>query len=141
MGDTYRILVGGQDTGGAFATIDMLIPPGGGPGPHAHAAIEESFYVIEVKSEFGTFVATPGSFATIPKGGVVHSFHNKTPNVAHLLCTVVPSGLEKLFEAIGQPVAAGHFLPPPAMDEAFIHKAQAAAATLGQQVFPPNYLD
>ena len=145
VGDTYRILVGGQDTAGAFATIDMLIPPGGGPGPHAHAAIEESFYVlegeIEVKSEFGTFVATQGSFITIPKGGVVHAFKNKTAHTAHLLCTVVPAGLETLFEAIGQPVAAGHFLPLPAIDEAFIHKAQAAAAKLGQQIFPPTYLD
>lgn len=145
VGDTYRILASGQDTGGAFATIDMLIPPGGGPGPHAHAAIEESFYVIEgeieVKSEYGTFVATQGAFITIPKGGVVHSFRNRTAHTAHLLCTVVPAGLETLFEAIGQPVAAGQFLPHPVLDEAFIRKAQAAAAKLGQQVFPPHYLD
>ncbi|MBO2012153.1 cupin domain-containing protein [Hymenobacter negativus] len=145
VGDTYRVLISGKETAGAFATIDMLIPPGGGPGPHAHATIEESFYVvdgeIEFKSEFGTVVATQGSFITIPKGGVVHSFKNKTPHTAHLLCTVVPAGLETLFEAIGQPVAAGHFLPPPPMDEAFIRKAQAAAEKLGQQVFPPHYLD
>ena len=40
VGDTYRILISGKDTGGASATIDMLIPPGGGPGPHAHADFE-----------------------------------------------------------------------------------------------------
>jgi len=33
VGDTYRILVTGKQTGNAFATIDMLVPPGGGPGP------------------------------------------------------------------------------------------------------------
>src|SRR5450631_2824302 len=59
VGDTYRILVTGKQTGGAFATIDMLIPPAGGPGPHAHAEFQESFYVIageiEVKSEAGTY--------------------------------------------------------------------------------------
>ncbi|UOQ69590.1 cupin domain-containing protein [Hymenobacter volaticus] len=144
IGDTYRILVSGEDTAGTFATIDMLIPPGGGPGPHAHAAFEETFYVIdgeiEVKSEFGDFVAGKGSFIRIPKGGVVHCFKNKTQQIAHLLCTVVPAGLDTLFEEIGQPVAAGHFLPPPPLDAASIRNLQAVAEKHGQQVFPPNYL-
>ncbi|GAB3770893.1 hypothetical protein GCM10028818_09050 [Spirosoma horti] len=144
VGDTYRILISGEDTGGAFATIDMLIPPGGGPGPHAHAAFNESFYVIEgeieVKSEFGKYTATKGSFITIPEGGVVHGFKNTSGQVAHLLCTVVPAGLETFFEEIGQPVAAGQFLPVPHFDEATIKQLQAIAAKYGQQVFPPDYL-
>lgn len=144
VGDTYRVLISGADTKGAFATIDMLIPPGGGPGPHAHADFEESFYVIEgeieVKSEFGQYVATKGSFITIPKGGVVHGFTNKTGQTAHLLCTVVPAGLETFFEEIGQPVANGQFLPLPHFDEAAVKKLQATAEKYGQQVFPPNYL-
>ncbi|GAB3694754.1 hypothetical protein GCM10027592_16040 [Spirosoma flavus] len=143
-GSTYRILVGGKDTAGAFATIDMLVPPGSGPGPHAHADFEESFYVIEgeieVKSEFGNYVATKGTFITIPKGGVVHGFKNKAEQTAHLLCTVVPAGLETLFEEIGQPVAPGHFLPPPVLDAATIQKLQTIAEKHGQQVFPPDYL-
>lgn len=144
IGDTYRILVGGKDTAGAFATIDMLIPPGGGPGPHAHADFEESFYVIdgeiEVRSEFGHYVAAKGSFITIPKGGVVHGFTNKTAQPAHLLCTVVPAGLETFFEEIGQPVAAGQFLPLPHFDAATIKQLQTIAEKHGQQVFPPDYL-
>ncbi|QMW05141.1 cupin domain-containing protein [Spirosoma foliorum] len=143
-GSTYRILVSGKDTEGAFATIDMLIPPGGGPGPHAHANFEESFYVvegeIEVRSEFGKYTATKGSLITIPKGGVVHGFKNKTEQTAHLLCTVVPAGLESLFEEIGQPVAPGQFLPPPLLDAATIKHLQAIAEKHGQQVFPPDYL-
>jgi quercetin dioxygenase-like cupin family protein len=145
VGGTYRILISGQDTGGAFATIDMLIPPGGGPGPHAHADFAESFYVIEgeveVKSEFGTYVASKGAFINIPKGGVVHCFKNKTEQTAQLLCTVVPAGLEAFFEEIGQPVGFGQFLPPPPMDEATVKKLQAIAEKYGQKVFPPNYLD
>ncbi len=144
VGDTYRVMISGADTGGAFATIDMLIPPGGGPGPHAHADFDESFYVIEgkieVKSEFGQYIATKGSFITIPKGGVVHGFTNKTGQTAHLLCTVVPAGLETFFEEIGQPVTTGQFLPPPHVDEATIKKVQAIAGKHGQQVFPPDYL-
>ena len=46
VGDTYRVLITGEQTGGAFATIDMVVPPGGGPGPHAHATFQESFFVM-----------------------------------------------------------------------------------------------
>jgi len=145
VGDTYRILVGGAQTNGAFAVIDMLVPPGGGPGPHEHAQIEESFYVIdgeiEVKSEFGEYIATKGSFVNIPKGGVVHGFKNKTDKMAHLLCVVVPSGLETFFEEIGKPVGYGEFLPPPPMDPESIKKLQAIAEKHGQKVYPPDYLD
>ena len=144
VGNTYRILISGKDTGGAFAVIDMLVPPGGGPGPHAHADFEESFYVIEgeieVKSEFGSYVASKGAYINIPKGGVVHAFKNKTNQAAHLLCTVVPAGLEKFFEEVGEPVAVGQFLPPKPMDEAYLKKLQATAEKYGQKVFPPNYL-
>lgn len=145
VGDTYRILVSGNQTGGAFATIDMLIPPNGGPGPHAHPDFEESFYVIsgeiEVKSEFGTYNATKGSFINIPKGGVIHAFKNKTSETAHLLCTVVPAGLETFFEEVGKPVALGKFLPPPPMDPESARKLQELAEKHGQKVYPPDYLD
>jgi quercetin dioxygenase-like cupin family protein len=145
VGDNYRILVGGAETNGAFAAIDMLVPPGGGPGPHEHAQIEESFYVIdgeiEVKSEFGEYTASKGAFVNIPKGGVVHEFKNKSDKVAHLLCIVVPSGLETFFEEIGKPVGYGEFLPPPPMDPESLKKLEAIAEKHGQKVYPPDYLD
>jgi quercetin dioxygenase-like cupin family protein len=144
VGDTYRILITGKETGGAFATIDMLIPPGGGPGPHAHADFEETFYVVdgevEVKSEAGTYIAKKGSYVVIPKGGIVHCFKNKTDQIAHLLCTVIPSGLEEMFLEIGKPVTLGDFLPPPPMDPESIKKLIATAEKYGQKVFPLDYL-
>ena len=36
VGDTYTILVAGQDTAGKYTLIDMHVPPGGGPPPHRH---------------------------------------------------------------------------------------------------------
>jgi quercetin dioxygenase-like cupin family protein len=144
MGSNYRILASRHDTAGAYATIDMLVPPGGGPGPHAHADLEETFFVVagevEVKSEFGTNVAAAGAYIRIPKGGVVHSFKNKSAQPARLLCTVVPAGLDEFFKEIGQPVAPGEFLPPPVLDPAAIQRMQALAQQYGQQVFPPTYL-
>jgi quercetin dioxygenase-like cupin family protein len=144
VGDNYRILLTGEETGGAYAVIDMLVPPGGGPGPHAHAGFSESFFVvdgeIEVKSEVSTYIAKKGAFVNIPKGGVVHCFKNKSDQMAHLLCMVVPAGLEGFFREIGQPVAAGTFLPPPVMDEEAMKKILPIVEKYGQKLFPPDYL-
>lgn len=46
VGDTYRIVIGGEQTNGAYALSDMLIPPQGGPPPHSHATFQEAFYII-----------------------------------------------------------------------------------------------
>lgn len=145
VGDTYRILVGGEQTQGAFTVIDMLIPPGGGPGPHAHAHMEESFFVIDgeitVKSEYGTYQATKGAFVNIPKGGVVHHFKNNTDRDAHLLCIAIPAGLDAFFREIGQPVAPGQLLPPPSLDKAKMEELEIIAQQYGQQLYPPDFLD
>lgn len=145
VGDTYRVLIGSAQTGGAFAVIDMLIPPGGGPGPHAHAAFQESFYVVEgevvVKTKAQTYTARAGSFVSIPKGGMVHEFKNESATTAHLLCLAVPAGIDQFFQKIGQPVAPGAFLPPPPMDPAAQKETSAIAEKYGQQVFPPDYLN
>lgn len=78
VGDAYRIIISGKQTEGAYAVIDMLVPPGGGPGPHAHADIQELFYVIEgeieFKTEAGKYTAKKGAFVNVPKGGEVHCF-------------------------------------------------------------------
>lgn len=145
VGDTYRILVTGKQTNGEFATMEFLIPPDGGPGPHSHADFYETFFVaegeVEVKSEAGTYTAAKGSYVVIPKGGIVHNFKNKTDKPAKLLCTVIPAGLEDFFLEIGKPVAAGKFLPPPEMDPELVKKMAAIAEKHGQKVFPPDYLD
>ena len=145
VGDNYRVLVTGKQTNGAFATIDMLIPPQHGPGPHSHAEFYETFYVVdgevEVHSEAGFYLATKGSYVVIPKGGVVHYFKNVSDREAHLLCTVVPAGLEEFFEEIGKPVNTGEFLPPSPMTTDDIKKLQAIAEKHGQVVYTPDFLD
>jgi quercetin dioxygenase-like cupin family protein len=144
MGDTYRIVASGTQTAGAYAIIDMLVPPGGGPGPHAHALIQETFYVLAgevvVRSETQTYTARQGAVVEIPKGGAIHSFSNESDTLAQLLCVVVPAGLDDFFAEIGQPVAAGQFLPKPDLSVEDLKKLQAIAAQRGQEVFPPDYL-
>lgn len=145
VGGNYRILVSGKQTYGAFSTIDMLVPPQNGPGPHSHANFYESFYIVdgevEVHSEAGSYTAKKGAFIVIPLGGVVHYFKNVSDKLAHLLCTVVPAGLEQFFEEIGEPAAAREFLSPPPIDPESIKKLQAIALKHGQVVYPPDFLD
>jgi len=144
-GNAYRIIISGKQTSGAYTVIDMLVPPGGGPGPHAHADIQESFYVvdgeIDFKSEAGRYTAKKGAFVNIPFGGEVHSFRNNTAHMAHLLCTVIPAGLDELFEEIGTPVPSGTFLPPPEMTPVRLATLKATLEKYGQKLYPPNYLD
>ena len=50
VGNTYTILVSGEDTEGRYSLIDMFVPPGGGPPAHRHD-FEESFTVLEGEIE------------------------------------------------------------------------------------------
>jgi hypothetical protein len=136
VGDSYRIVISGKETNGAYAVIDMLVPPNGG---------QETFHVldgaIELKTEDGIFTAGKGDFVNIPLGGIVHCFKNKTQNIAHLWCVVVPAGLEAFFEEIGKPIEFGKFETPPALTEDDANRLQQIAEKYGQQLFPPDYLD
>ena len=50
VGDTYTILLTGEDTTGRYTLIDMHVPQGGGPAPHRHD-FEEMFTVLEGEIE------------------------------------------------------------------------------------------
>lgn len=145
VGDNYRILITGKETENAFSVIDMLIPPGGGPMPHAHPHFQESFYVIEgeivVRSETQTYIAQKGSFVSIPKGGAIHSFKNETTADAHILCIVVAAGLEQFFKEAGQPVAYGEISPAHEMNKETAEKLKALAGKHDMEVFPPDYFE
>ena len=145
VGDSYRVVISGKETEGAYAVIDMLVPPGGGPGPHAHAKFQESFHVlegeVEIKTEAGTYVASKGAFVNIPLGGLVHCFKNETEDLAHLWCVVVPAGLEQFFEEIAQPSPFGTFTEPPPMTPEAQKKLQEIAEKYGQKLYPPDYFD
>ena len=112
VGDTYRILIGSEQTSGAYALVDMLIPLKGGPPPHSHADFQEAFYILDGEIEVITkeikFTATKGSYVNIPFNGPIHKFTNKTDKTAHILCLITPAGMEKMFEEIGKPVAPVH---------------------------------
>jgi quercetin dioxygenase-like cupin family protein len=132
VGDTYTILMGGDDTNGKFCVIDMHIPPGGGPPPHRHD-FEETFILLEGEME-ATFrgekkVVKAGETVNIP-ANAPHRFLNASSKAVRLLCICAPAGQEKFFKEVGVAVAT-RTTPPPKLDEkqqaAFIEKVQALA--------------
>jgi quercetin dioxygenase-like cupin family protein len=107
VGDTYTILLSGDDTDGRYCLIDMHVPPGGGPPPHRHD-FEESFTILEGEIE-ATFrgkksVVRAGETISIP-ANAPHSFTNASQKPARMLCICSPAGQEELFLAVGVPVA------------------------------------
>ncbi len=145
-GGAYRILIDGAASGGAFAIIEMRVPPGGGPLPHRHPGFQESFVIVEgeveMRSEAGSFMATTGSTVHIPLDGPVHCFRNTGAVPATLLCTVVPAGLEAMFRESGSLLAPGEPAPEgSAPDPEQAARMRALAKKYGQEIFPPDYLD
>jgi quercetin dioxygenase-like cupin family protein len=131
VGDTYTILLSGDDTDGRYCLIDMVVPQGGGPPPHRHD-FEESFTVVEGEIE-ATFrgkksVVRTGETVNIP-ANAPHSFTNASQKSARLLCICSPAGQEELFLAIGVRVAT-RTAPPPKPDEAEGAEMKAKIASL-----------
>ncbi|MDB5609221.1 MAG: cupin protein [Bradyrhizobium sp.] len=132
-GGTYTILMTGEQTGGRYSLIDMLVPPGGGPPPHRHD-FEEMFTILEGEIEL-TFRgealrASAGSTVNIP-ANAPHSFKNKADKPARLLCMCTPAGQEEFFMAVGDPVDS-RTAPPPQLSKAEqaerVQRARALAA-------------
>jgi quercetin dioxygenase-like cupin family protein len=100
-GDHYTFLVTGDESGGAYFTMEALVPPGGGPPPHIHSREDETYYLLEGEIEFllgeETIVAGPGDFVSVPRGNV-HRFQNTGTDTARLVLTFTPAGIERWFE-------------------------------------------
>lgn len=143
-GGNYRIIISGEQTIGNYAVIEMTVPPGGGPPPHAHPDTQEMFHVlegeVEFKTENGKQIVSKDGFVNIPLGGAIHCFKNTSEKPARLLCTVVPAGLEKLFQEIGAPVLPGQTLPIPELTaerKAFLKEMDLK---YNQQTYPLDFL-
>jgi quercetin dioxygenase-like cupin family protein len=142
VGDTYTILVSGEQTGGRYCLIDMHVPPGGGPPPHRHD-FEENFTVLE-----GEIVATfrgvkssvrAGQSINIP-ANAPHQFQNTSAQAARVLCFCSPAGTDEFFMATGVQVAT-RTTPPPKLDAAaeaaFIARVKTLAPKYRTELLKP----
>lgn len=99
-------LAEGKDTGGRYATAEVVIPKAGGePPPHTHTREDESYYILEGEFAFRvggeTVEAGPGDYVWLPRG-IEHSFELKTER-AKALITMTPADLEGFFKRLNQP--------------------------------------
>ncbi len=142
VGDTYTVLLSGDDTDGRYCLIDMHIPPGGGPAPHRHD-FEESFTLLSGEIE-ATFrgqksVVRAGETLHFP-ANAPHAFTNASGQPARLLCLCTPAGQEEFFAQLGVPVATRTTPPPksdPAAEKAFQAKAEALAPKYRTELLKP----
>lgn len=142
VGDTYTVLVSGQNTAGRFCIIAMHIPPGGGPPPHRHD-FEETFILQEGEME-ATFRGqklrvAAGDTLHIP-ANAPHQFRNGSGAPVQLLCICSPAGAEEFFASIGVLVETAVTPPPPldaATQAAFREKAEALAPLYHTELLPP----
>jgi len=144
-GGNYLIIISGNETDGKYAVIEMIVPPGGGPPPHAHPDMQEMFHVlegeIEFKTEKGKQTLGKDGFVNIPLGGAIHCFKNNSKEYVRLLCTVVPAGLEELFREIGCPVLPGEILAIPELTEERKQFLKEMDLKYNQKTYPPDFLD
>ena len=112
---TYTILISGDQTGGRYTMIDMLVPAGGPP-PHRHD-FEEIFHILEGELEI-TFrdevhVVGPGHSINIP-ANAPHGFRVVSSTPARFLCICLPAGQEEFFKLVGEvlPTRTASSIPP-----------------------------
>jgi quercetin dioxygenase-like cupin family protein len=117
-GDTYTILLTGEQTAGRFCLLDVHIPPGGGPPPHRHdfeEAVSLLLGELDVVFRGEGHVLHAGETMNIP-ANAPHQFHNSSQRPARMLCICAPAGLEKFIREAGVVVEC-RTMPPTKLDE------------------------
>src|SRR5437764_4964779 len=128
----------GEQTGGALALIDQVVPPGAGSPWHLHRNEDESFYVVEgeilfiVGDEQQRITAGPGTFVFGPRE-IPHGFRVAGSSPARMLIEATPAGFEHFVLALSEPAPASGFPPagPPDMEKVMAAAARANIEILG----------
>ena len=134
IGNLWRVMATGVQTGNSFCLLDQILTGGrGGPQTHTHIQ-DEGLYVISGQCTFNAggkhgLVAPPGTFAAIPRL-TEHSFTVDIPET-QILNFYLPAGFEQLLIGIAHP-ADRNELPPPGIPLPPPHLVDKLAADYGQ---------
>ena len=114
IGNLWRVMATGVQTGNSFCLLDQLVTDqGGGPCTHSHTQ-DEGLYVVSGHCTFHaggqTVSAAAGSFVAVPHH-TEHSFVVDAPGT-QLLNFYLPAGFELFLMGIAHP-AERNELPPP----------------------------
>ena len=105
-GEGHRVgnvefLARSRDTPRFNLAVITMQPHRDGPPVHAHAAEDDSFYVLEGELTFTAgdeeVVAGPGTFVLVPPG-VPHTFANRGDDVARCVNIHAPAGFDLRLE-------------------------------------------
>ena len=129
VGDVYRIRAHGKQTGGAYALVETVVQPGGGPPLHWHTREDETFYVLEGEVTFTvgeqTVVAKADTFLHAPRN-LKHRFQNLGAHRARMLIHVIPSGFDEFLAEFAKPVESLGAAPVPFTPEEIQHLLEIA---------------
>ncbi len=98
-----------DDTNGAYALGEIIVPPKSSPPLHKHESLE-SFYILQGSFEFDTIEndvlkttqAHVGDTIHVPSG-VAHTFRNVGTQEGKMLGIVQPGEMARFFDKIGKP--------------------------------------
>jgi mannose-6-phosphate isomerase-like protein (cupin superfamily) len=96
-----EFLARSHDTPRFNLALITIQPRSDGPGPHAHVAEDDSFYLLEGELTFTVdgeeLVAGPGTFVLVPPG-VEHEFANRGDVPARFVNVHAPAGFDLRLE-------------------------------------------
>lgn len=121
-------LLTGDDTDGAFAVVDHLLPPTYETPYHIHHEEDEISYLLEGEitlfTDQGTMTATADETLIAPRDHP-HGFRVTSDAPARRLVFITPAGYEAFFHDVGSP-AETRTLPDPSTPD---HERLAAIAS------------
>lgn len=95
---TFKVL--SEQTGGAYAVLEQLIPAGHGPPLHVHRHETEIFYILEGDFEItvaGQKIPAPAGSCAVAPRDIPHTFRNVGTGAGKLLLTVIPGRFADYF--------------------------------------------
>jgi mannose-6-phosphate isomerase-like protein (cupin superfamily) len=138
LGTLMVVHADGEQTGGDFALVEALEPPGLMPPLHVHHDASQTMYVLEGELTVYTpgkeVVVGPGEVHHTPKG-VPHTYQVTSNEPARILEVEAPAGFERFVAAAGQ--ETDELTLPPASDPEDFEQAIAVAAEYGIEVLGP----
>jgi quercetin dioxygenase-like cupin family protein len=119
------------ETAGAYGLMEHFVTAASNPPMHIQTDEEEAFYVLDGEIDFEvdgvTVHGTPGTFALVPRGAA-HTYRVLTDTARMLVLASAPAGapgggLERFFDAVGEPAPAPVLPAPTAPDPSVLGPA------------------
>jgi quercetin dioxygenase-like cupin family protein len=102
---TSRVLLRGEESGGAIALVEMSVPPRWQGPPLHHHEFDEAFYVLDGELTFqvedAVITKRAGELAFAPRG-VAHTLANHSDAPARYVLVCTPAGFERYFARMNE---------------------------------------